>query len=70
MGMSTNLLHSDEAVKLEKIGQPARECFVGHGGEKESLILSKKTRSKSRVDCRLFDRAASDYRSEDAFVWP
>ena len=68
--MSANLLHSDEAVKLEKIGQPAREYSVGHGGEKESLTLSKKTKSKSRVGCRLVDRATGDYRSEDAFVWP
>ena len=64
--MYVNLLHSDEVVKLEKIGQPARECSVGYGGEKESLTLSRKTRSKSRVDCRLVDRATSDYRSEDA----
>ena len=64
--MSTNLLHFDEVVKLEKIGQPAGECSVGHGGEKESLTLSRKTRSKSRVDYRLLDRATSDYRSEDA----
>ena len=66
--MFANLLHSPEAVKLEKIGQPAGECSVGHGGEKEFLTLSKKTRSKSRVDCRLVDRATSDYRSEDACV--
>ena len=68
--MSANLLHSDEAVKLEKIGQPAGECSVGHGGEKEFLTLSRKTRSKSRVDCRLVDRGTGDNRSEDAFVWP
>ena len=66
--MFVNLLHSDEAVKLDKIGQPAGECSVGHGGEKEFLTLSRKTRSKSRVDCRLVDRATSDYRSEDACV--
>ena len=64
--MSANLLHSDEAVTLEKIGQPTRECFVGHGREKESLTLSKKTRLKSRVDCRLVDGAIGDYKSEDA----
>ena len=63
--MSANLLHSDEAMKLKKIGQPTGECSVGHGGEKESLTLSWKTRSKSRLDCRLVDRATSDYRSED-----
>ena len=68
--MSANLLYSDEVVKLEKIGQLAGECFVGHGGEKEPLALSWKTRSKSRVDCRLVDTATSDYRSGDAFVWP
>ena len=66
MGMFANLLHSDEAVKLEKIGQPAGECSIGHGGEKESLTLSWKTKSKSRVDCRLVDRATGDYRREDA----
>ena len=64
--MYANLLHSDEAVKLEKIGQPAGECSVGHGEEKESFTLSRKTRSKARVDYRLVDRATSDYRSEDA----
>ena len=66
--MTVNLLHSDKAVKLEKFGQPAGECSIGHGGEKESLTLSRKTRSKSRMDSRLVDRATSDYRSEDAFV--
>ena len=64
--MSVNLLHSDEAVELEKIGQLAGECSVGDGGEKESLTLSKKTRSKSRVGCKLVDKATGDYRSEDA----
>ena len=44
--MSVNLLHSDEAVKLEKIGQPAGECSVGHGGEKEFLTLSKEDQIK------------------------
>ena len=66
--MFANLLHSDEAGKLEKIGQLAGECSIGHGGEKEFLTLSRKTRSKSSVDCRLVDRATSDYRSEDACV--
>ena len=66
MELIANLLHSNEAMKLEKIGQATRECSVGHGGEKESLTLSKKTRSKSRVDCRLVDKAAGDYKSEDA----
>ena len=64
--MSANLLHSNEAVKLEKTSQPAGECSVGIGGEKEFLTLSWKTRSKSRVDCMLVDKATGDYRSEDA----
>ena len=68
--MFANLLHSKEAMKLEKIGQPTGECSAGHGGEKESLTLSKMTRSKSRVDCRLVDKATGDYRIEDAFVCP
>ena len=64
--MSANLLYSNDVVKLEKIGQPAGECAVGHGGEKEFLTLSWKTISKSRVDCMLVDKATGDYRSEDA----
>ena len=54
--MFAYLLYSNEVVKLEKIGQPAKGCSVGYGGEKESLILSKKTISRSRVDCGLVDR--------------
>ena len=46
--MSTNLLNSDEAVKLEKMGQPARGCSVKHGGEKEPLTLSKESRSDAK----------------------
>ena len=39
MEMSANLLYSDEAVKLEKISQPAGGCSVGQSGEKESLTF-------------------------------
>ena len=52
-------------MKLEKIGQLARGCFVGHGGEKESLTLCWKAKSRSRVDCRLVG-VVDDYRNEDA----
>ena len=70
MESSTNLLYFDEAVKLEKIGQPAEGCSVGYGGGKKSLALCWKTRSKSRVDCKLVDRVVGDYRNADAFALP
>ena len=56
--------YSDEAVKMEKIGQLAGGCSIGHGGEKESLTLCWKTKTRSRVDCKLV-RAVDDYRNED-----
>ena len=52
-------------MKLKKIGQPVGGCYVGHGGEKESLTLCWKTRSRSRMDCRLVTNV-DDYRNEDA----
>ena len=51
--------YSNEAVKLDKIGQPARGCSIGHGGEKDSLKSCWKTRLRSRVDCKLV-RAVDD----------
>ena len=35
--------YSEKGVKLEKIGQPDGVRSVGHGGEGESLALSKET---------------------------
>ena len=37
--------YSDEAIKLEKIGGPARGCPIGYGGEEEAVSMRTKTRS-------------------------
>ena len=37
--------YSEEAVELEKLGQPAGGCSVGYGGEEESLALSRESKS-------------------------
>ena len=37
--------YSEEAVKMERICQPAEGCFVGCGGEEESLAFSRETKS-------------------------
>ena len=36
--------YSEEAVKLEKIGQPAGGCSIGYGGEEDPFALSRETR--------------------------
>ena len=51
-------------MKLEKIDQLARGCFVGYGGEKEFLKLCWKSRSRSKVDYWLV-RAVDDNKNED-----
>ena len=66
--MFANLLDSNDAVKLEKISQPAGGCSVGYGGKKESLTLSRKTRSESRVGCRLVDKGCWWLRNEDTWL--
>ena len=61
MGMFANLLDFDDAVSWRRSVDQL---------EGASFFMSKKTRLRAKVDCKLVDRAVGDYKNEDACALP